>query len=145
VEKKPPEEKGTIKDEEKWNEELSKLEEEWKKLEEDWKELKSEDIIESEKEQDRKEKSAPDDKIDDKILKSTPKLKKNINFADKIKLLRLPGASTILDSIDNKKTVREIIDKLDMDEKTIINIVKELHKMNYIEIETFSKKVSPKT
>ncbi|HIE33575.1 MAG TPA: DUF2226 domain-containing protein [Candidatus Altiarchaeales archaeon] len=134
-EEKPPEKKGIIKDEKKWNEELSKLEEEWKKLEEDWKELESMGIIETEEKQDKKEKSTRDDKLgESKVLNSVPKLKKSIGFTDKIKLLRLPGASTILDNIDNKKTVREIIDKLGMDKKTAINIVNELKKMAYIEI-----------
>ena len=124
---------------EKWMEEIGKLDEEWARLEDEWKKLES--IKDLSVEQEEAEKRAPEAEKkagglaeeDLKVLKSNPKLLKNIGFTDKLRFLKFPRASSVIQLMDGKKSVGEIAEELNIDKKSIIDLMKELKKRGYIQ------------
>ncbi len=122
---------------EKWREELGKLDEEWARLEKEWKKLESIKDLSVEQEAEKKapeaEKKAEELAEEDlKILKSRPKMLKSIGFTDKLRLLKFPRASNVMGLMDGKKTVEEIAEELNIDKRSIIDLIKELRNRGYI-------------
>ncbi|OYT41547.1 MAG: hypothetical protein B6U86_02075 [Candidatus Altiarchaeales archaeon ex4484_43] len=120
-------------------EEIGKLDEEWARLEDEWKKLES--IKDLSVEQEEAEKRAPEAEkkaeelaVEDlKVLKSNPKLLKNIGFTDKLRFLKFPHASSVIQLMDGKKSVGEIAEELNIDKRSIIDLMKELKKRGYIQ------------
>jgi len=134
-EEKKRKEKESI---EEWRKELGKLDEEWARLEDEWKKLESIKDLSVEQEAEKKVPEA-EKKVEElteedlKVLKSKPKLLKSIGFTDKLRLLKFPRASNVMELMDGKKTVGEISEELDIDKGSIIDLMEELKTRGYIQ------------
>ncbi len=110
------------------DEEFNKLDEEWKSLEKEWERIRTykdgRNVNEIKSEIETKGK---DEKLDIK-----PKMIRNIKLIDKIRLLKFPRASEIINLFDGTRTLREICVELNINNNEIIPLLDELRRRGYI-------------